>query len=72
MKNILKKKFLFRPYSKVDLVLLDDNCSNLNFNFLKFKTIRSDEINLFHFVVAFLNLFYLLIILNLKTFILLK
>ena len=53
MKNILKKKFLFRPYSKVDLVLLDDNCSNLNFNFLKFKTIRSDEINLFHLVVAF-------------------
>jgi len=55
MMNIFKKKIVFKPYSKVDLVLLDQNCSRLSFDFLKCKTINSNEINIYHLFFSFLK-----------------
>lgn len=52
MFKILKKKIVFRPYKKVDLVLLDENCSNLNFSFLNFKIIKNNELNFYHLIVS--------------------
>ncbi len=58
MIKILKKKFIFKPYKKVDIVILDGNCSNLKFDFLKSKTINSTEINCYHLMISFLKFIF--------------
>ncbi len=55
MIKILEKKIVFKPYKKVDLVLLDENCSNLNFSFLKCKIIKNNEINIYHLIISLLK-----------------
>jgi surface carbohydrate biosynthesis protein len=54
--NILKmfnKKFIFLPYPKVDLIVLDTNNKKFNFDFLKYKVLYINEVNLYHLSFAF-------------------
>jgi len=52
------KKLVFKPYPKVDLVLLDENCSNLDFNFVKYKVIKSNEVNVYHLFFALIKFIF--------------
>ena len=56
--NLFKKKFTFKKNNKVDILLLDENYSDLTFEKKKVASVNFNEINIYYIFLAIIYFFF--------------